>query len=468
MNKTKPIFLLASSLFASSSLASIEDEGMLSKVFSVVSARVKFSYVLLLLDNALTFVRIFYIFISSVTQNNYFFSKHNRNNKKRRSLSKRLLQVFGVIGDDDSNVFVFLCQSPGPFSELFNKLTPSDGQQFSHFGNSVAISPRSEKIAVGAPRFMGGDYGASMGAAYLFDVLEVQEGNKFNEIRKLEPDHIIGALDYFGVSVSISDVDENGNGGVIVVGSYANYVDVFSSSDGTHEFTIRCDEDDGCASFGENIDTYGEKIAIAGYKDQSFKTFIYSSSDGTLLEILEDEQHIGITVPEISISDQLIVVSFSDKTFVYSNTFDYTLLATIDIDGTSVHAFEDQIAIGDSGFNNTGIAYIYSHNGTLTQTINGFTDSSFGSSISLVQDKIVVGANANDYNGVLSGAAYVFSSIDGELLNQVIPEDSKDWWDLFGYSVSASNTHMIVGSPYDKNGEEVRTGAAYVFDFDNL
>lgn len=60
MNKTKPIFLLASSLFASSSLASIEDEGMLSKVFSVVSARVKFSYVLLLLDNALTFVRIFY------------------------------------------------------------------------------------------------------------------------------------------------------------------------------------------------------------------------------------------------------------------------------------------------------------------------------------------------------------------------------------------------------------------------
>lgn len=429
MNKTKPIFLLTSSLFASSSLALlIEDE---------------------------------------VTKNNYFFSKHNRNNKKRRSLSKRLLQVFGVIGDDDSNIFG--CQSSGgPFSELFNKLTPSDGQQFSHFGNSVAISPRSEKIAAGAPRFIGGDYGASMGAAYLFDVLEVQEGNEFNEIRKLEPDHIIGALDYFGVSVSISDVDENGNGGVIVVGSYANYVDVFSSSDGTHEFTIRCDEDDGCASFGENIDTYGEKIAIAGYKDQSFKTFIYSSSDGTLLEILEDEQHIGITVPEISISDQLIVVSFSDKTFVYSNTIDYSLLATIDIDGTSVHAFEDQIAIGDSGFSNTGIAYIYSHNGTLTQTINGFTDSSFGSSISLVQDKIVVGANANDYNGVLSGAAYVFSSIDGELLNQVIPEDSKDWWDLFGYSVSASNTHMIVGSPYDKNGEEVRTGAAYVFDFDNL
>lgn len=99
----------------------------------------------------------------------------------------------------------------------------------------------------------------------------------------------------------------------------------------------------------------------------------------------------------------------------------------------------------------------------------------FGSSVSISKNRLIVGAWRGDSAGIVSGAAYVFRRDDNETPNN--PSD--DFWveedklvaldatsgDLFGWSVSISGDHAVVGARFHTFPD--RSGSAYVFRHDD-
>ncbi|MYG21681.1 MAG: hypothetical protein F4037_03035 [Gemmatimonadales bacterium] len=121
---------------------------------------------------------------------------------------------------------------------------------------------------------------------------------------------------------------------------------------------------------------------------------------------------------------------------------------------------------------NTGAVYVFSNDGgswtkiTELRASDGAEGDSFGYSVSVSGNIIVVGAPYQDEKGDDSGAAYVFSN-DGGTWTQTekLSADDGSWGDHFGHSVSVSGNTIVVGVPYhDENDDD--SGAAYVFSND--
>ena len=120
------------------------------------------------------------------------------------------------------------------------------------------------------------------------------------------------------------------------------------------------------------------------------------------------------------------------------------------------------VAVTENGA--PGRVCIYRHNGTSwvqTEQISGFETNSFGTSIALSGNRLLVGDPVAPVNGMVAGAAFVYrwtgSSWNFEA--KLVPQTS---WDgnLFGSDVDLDGTRALVGS----RGRGV--GACYTFDFD--
>lgn len=175
--------------------------------------------------------------------------------------------------------------------------------------------------------------------------------------------------------------------------------------------------------------------------------------------------------------------------------------------GNSVAIFGDTVAIGaalvrtpilgtggSAANGNIGAAYIFQRTGTSwTQQArivpgNGNLGDSFGHSVALSQDTLVVGApgedsSANIINGSESdnsitdaGAAYVFARQNGVWSQQAFLKAANNSvnasgsvGDHFGYQVRISGNTIVVGAPWEdslgqaNNDFGAEAGAAYVF-----
>jgi len=145
--------------------------------------------------------------------------------------------------------------------------------------------------------------------------------------------------------------------------------------------------------------------------------------------------------------------------------------------GSAVSVFGDYIAIGapyngDSGYY-SGSCYIYKNIDGIWVEISSLTafdaddGDRFGSSVSLYNDKLLVGAYKDDDNQEDSGSVYVFSLSDDvwTFEQKLIAWDGAEN-DRFGYSLSLSENSILVGSYWDDvNGSY--SGSAYIFEFDS-
>ena len=126
-----------------------------------------------------------------------------------------------------------------------------------------------------------------------------------------------------------------------------------------------------------------------------------------------------------------------------------------------VGAYGDDDADEDSGS-----AYVFDattgeqlHKLTADDAAEG---DSFGYSVSISGNLIVIGAYRDDNAGEDSGSAYVFDATTGEQLRKLTADDAaKD--DTFGTSVSISGSLIVVGSLGDDDAGS-DSGSAYVFD----
>jgi len=141
-----------------------------------------------------------------------------------------------------------------------------------------------------------------------------------------------------------------------------------------------------------------------------------------------------------------------------------------DIFGNSVSIDEDRFIIGapsdDTGATDAGSAYFFdATTGALLQTFNNPTPAEadfFGSSVSLSGNMALIGAYNDDTGATNAGSAYLFDTTTGTLLhsfNNLTPAFN----DQFGYSVSIFDDNVLIGAHNDDTGA-TDAGSVYLYN----
>ena len=313
------------------------------------------------------------------------------------------------------------------------KLLPSDGAAGDRFGWSVAIGGTSGLVGVYAGSDNSGD---RTGSAYLFDTITGQQ------IAKLaSSDSAKG--DVFGYSVAIS-------GTTAVVGAWGNHDNGFESGSAyvfdttTGQQIAKLLPNDGTEG-----DRFGASVAISG------NTAVIGSAG-------DDCNGSG-----------------SGSAYLFDTTTGKQITKLLPNDGAESDLFGTSVAISgttavvgayldDDNGDRSGSAYLFDT--TTGQQIakllpsDGAAGDEFGSSVSISDTTVIVGASKHNNNGIESGSAFAFDKITGQQIAKLLPDDGATL-DLFGYSVAISGTTAVVGAfRHDSNGNGNDSGSAYIFD----
>jgi len=355
--------------------------------------------------------------------------------------------VIGAWKDDDNaynsgSAYVFL--RSGTTWEEQAKLTPSGAAIEDHIGCSVAID--GDYIVIGA--FGDDDNGESSGSAYIF----VRSGITWTQQTKITASDG-AAFDFFGMSVSISgdyvvigaqDDDDNGpeSGSV--------YVFHRSGTNWAQQVKITAPDGEAEDRFGYSVSIDGDYAVVGAFGDddngdESGSAYVYHRS-GTSWS-----QQAKITA-----SDAAAYNWFS----------------------RSVSISEDYLVIGSPWDDDNGVysgsAYLFHRSGTnWTEQAkiiasDGAADDEFGRDVSIDGDNVVIGACHDDDNGYDSGSAYIFHRSETSWTEQekITASDGADN-DYFGWPVSISGDHVLIGASYDDdNGDD--SGSAYIYYNDGV
>ena len=145
--------------------------------------------------------------------------------------------------------------------------------------------------------------------------------------------------------------------------------------------------------------------------------------------------------------------------------------------GHSVGTSGDSVVVGaprdDDAGNTSGSAYVFMRNQNNWGQVDKLTASdaagsdSFGSSVGISGETVVVGAPSDDDGGSNSGSVYLFQYNQGEADNWVqvskLSAFDGDPHDGFGSSVSIDGHSVVVGAVVDDEAGD-RAGSAYVFE----
>jgi hypothetical protein len=362
-----------------------------------------------------------------------------------------------VMGSNQGVAYVYeRNQNGGDNWGLRATLTASDAEDNDFFGRSVAIS--GDTIVVGA-NYEDGVGGNNCGAAYVFQ-RNKNGADYWDQVAKLTASDAQDG-DAFGGSVAISN-------GRIIVG--AKYEDGASSDRGAAYIFER--NQGGADNWGEvkklvafapaDNDQFGSSVGIDG--DIVVVGALYEDGDGT------DRGAAYVYTRNYAIGNSW---SFVAK-LIASDPEDY------DFFGFSVAIDNDLIVIGAKaedgvGGIDRGAAYLYGRNQGGVDSwdvIQKLTASdaqdydSFGQSVAIYTDTIVVGAPSEDGEGSNRGSVYVFERNIGGAdswgeMSRLVANDTEDQ-DWFGYSVAITDGVVISGA-YGEDVYGTDRGAAYIF-----
>jgi len=326
------------------------------------------------------------------------------------------------------------------------------------FGYSVSVY--NDTIVVGAPYADGTlEAGSDAGEAYIFkETGGIWSPTPVVTLEAPVPDQV----DYanFGYSVSVYNdtvvVGAEGANGNLGQGSDAGEAYVFKETGGiwssTPVVTLEAPDQANGAIFGNSVSVYNDTIVVGAYY-----------ADGNLGQ--------GSDAGEAYI--------FKETGGIWSPTSVVTLEAPDQangaIFGNSVSVFNDTVVVGATGArSNAGEAYIFKETGGIWSPTSVVTleapvpdqveSASFGESVSVFNDTVVVGATGVRSN---TGEAYVFKETGGiwsptPVLTLEAPDQANGA--IFGNSISVYNDTIVVGAPYANS----IIGETYVFLSDNL
>ena len=334
------------------------------------------------------------------------------------------------------------------------KLFPVVGGAGDQFGESVGIS--EDRVVIGAP---GNDVlGLDTGAAYIF---ERHAGglDNWGEVRSIPPPSVaLGGS--FGDSVAISKH-------TVIIGAYndddngtwSGSATIYQrDAEGVWRYVKKLLASDGAVSdsFGIAVAIHGTTALVGAFRDDvdgnqaSGSAYIFerdAGGDNNWGEVKKLLAKDGQARDEFGIS-----VAISDNTAL-------------------VGAFEDD----DSGYDAGSAYIFERHAGGWHNwgqfkkllASDGAEGDKFGASTAISAKTLVVGARFDDDFGKDAGSAYIFELVEDEqweLVTKLRASDG-DSSDGFGSSVSISENTIVVGAVGDEeNGSAA--GAAYIFERD--
>lgn len=348
----------------------------------------------------------------------------------------------------------YLQTASGLFSTEIQRLQAADGGFNNFFGDAVAIS--NNRIVVGAP---GSEETVKWnGAAYLFKYLN----GRYSQMAVLEASDGL-QNDYFGFSVDI-------NNDYIVIGapgvnSSTGAVYVYQISDNGDRATplaiLRAINGQADDSFGTSVAIDENQILVGApgfVKNNTLK--VGSAYLFTNFSVTGNENPWTQSVQFLLVDDDVI----QEGNFGYS----VALRGSTAVIGTrgqdAVYVFENDLDDTDDLSWTLRAKLIPS--GALEP------EGSFGGSVALADNWIVVGADHDDNQDVDAGAAFVFVKDDNNVnspwsqISKLMARDEYKGRDWFGNSVAISSNGLsiMVGAFYDHvDGNETYYGSFYLF-----
>lgn len=249
------------------------------------------------------------------------------------------------------------------------------------------------------------------------------------------------ASDRFGRSVAISN-------GKAIVGAYLDD-DTGVDSGSAYLFDVATGDpiaklvpDDAAAAdrFGYSVDISGNVAVVGSYFDDDDGPL---SGSAYLFDAVTGAQLAKLTASDAAGGD-----FFGASVGISGNT------AIVGANGDNVHG------------SYSGSAYLFDviTGAQLAKLLpdDGAALDMFGGAVAISGNTAIVGAQGDDDNGSLSGAAYLFDAVTGTQLAKLTPNDGSSG-DYFGYSVAISGGTAIVGSINDSENGGL-SGSAYLFD----
>ena len=257
------------------------------------------------------------------------------------------------------------------------------------------------------------------------------------------------------------------------------------NTDGTGELKIMASDGAANDNFGYTVAMSDTKVVVGAINDDdagdsSGSVYVYNT-DGTgeVKITASDHAQYDRFGQSVAVSDTKVVVgatedddrgSASGSVYVYNTdgTGEQKITAS---DGAANQRFGNAVAISDTKVlvgraAEFGAAYIYNLDGTGEVKItasDGDDNDRFGESVAITDTKIIVGAMQEDKDPVTaynSGSVYVYN-LDGTGELKITPSDASIQG-LFGSSVDATDTKIVVGS----EGDNSYAGAVYVYNTD--
>jgi len=312
---------------------------------------------------------------------------------------------------------------------------------------------------------------------FLLACIDLSWAQTWDQLVKVVPD-ARAASDNFGRSVSVS-------GNFAIVGAYKEDEDasdlntlsdagsayIFQYNGSTWELQQKLVASDRAASdyFGYSVAISGNYAIVGAFQEDQ------DALDGNTLSNAGSAYifHYNGTTWE----QQQKLVS-TDRAI--DDNFGYSVAISGEYAVIGAHNEDEDEAL-ENTINSAGSAYIFKFNGSNWAQvqkivgINRFSSSRFGSSVAISDSLIAVGtSNCWDPSGanqiLNAGAAYIFNLTTGSVwaMQQKIVPQVRARDDYFGYSVSLSNTHLLVGAyQEDEDSVEANTlsnsGSAYLF-----
>lgn len=400
---------------------------------------------------------------------------------------------------------------PGPQAYLKAFNAGTDDQ----FGYSAAID--GDTIVIGA-RFEDSDSngvdgdgsdgpGDHYGAAYVF----VRNGSSWSQEAYLKASNS-DPNDFFGYSVAVSGdtivvgareedsnaVGVNGNEGSSgALDSGAAYVFTRVGTTWTQQAYLKASNTDSQDQFGTSVAICGDTIVVGAEEEESNATGVDGNQSNNSAP-RAGAAYVFIRTGTVWSQQAYLKASNSEP----GDTFG----ASVDVSGDSIVVgafFEDSNATGvdgaeaDNGAERSGAAYVFTRSGSIwsqqayLKASNTEANDSFGSSVSMDQDTVVVGAINEDSGAVgvngdelssgapQSGAAYVFRRVGTSWQQEAYLKASNTGpVDQFGRVVAVSGDQVVVGASAEDgsstgvNGNQQAkgtpsaggTGAVYLFE----
>jgi len=357
--------------------------------------------------------------------------------------------VIGAEGKETAYVF----ESSSSWSQTAQLRAP-DGTEGDRFGSAVAVS--GDYALVGAQG--DDDRGENSGSAYLFR----WDGTQWIQAAKLIADNG-KAGDFFGAALSLS-------GDHAVVGAYG----------------VDTNEEKWAPIFGQdlyvpgNVDTIWEPTLKVWKNPKGGAVVLKPSGDEGWADAFRTRT---IRIAHTS-NPHITFLQVLDKSRrILGSCRNYVSTAPVVLSGLAelgeIQAYYPQ-AITNIEFlfpkiiPDAGSAYVFGREGESwnqqahLKASDGEAGDSFGISVAISGQTIVVGADMDDDNGLDSGSTYVFSQAGSGWAEEakLLAADGQAG-DQFGASVAISGNIAIVGAP-GADAADTDSGAAYVFRYNGL